>query len=84
MNSAQYTYEIQHFMKDHKEHSMDFKVLIMRLLTLYGDNVNLVSTITGVPETIIQEWKSKWNRVIINHQDSHADFVFVEQKDTWW
>lgn len=84
MNAAEYTCEIKHFMANHKEHSIDFKILVMRLLTLYSDNIKLVAAITCVPETIILEWKSDWNRVIINPQNSHADFVFVEQKDPWW
>ena len=69
----EYTHEIKQCMIQQNEHSKDFKTLVLRLLTLYSDNVKLVSAIVHVPETVILKWKSEWNTAL--YRSAQIDFV---------
>ncbi len=73
MNATQYTSEIQQFMLQENKHGKDFKTLVLRLLSLYNDNVKLVSAMTYVPEALILKWKSEWNKGLYNPEQ--VDFV---------
>lgn len=78
MDSAQYMHEMMSFMRNQKKHSADFKILVLRLMSLYNNNVKLVSAITHVPETIILEWESDQKNDVAGYQSTWSNAVYGE------